>query len=78
MEFNYRCSVCHTVYDIPPELTVCPDCSRHQLKDQPLTGVLEVELHGTINMPFAAVDMLPVEPVYFPPVPVGNTLPVGA
>ncbi len=73
MEFNYRCSVCHTVYDITPELTVCPDCTQHQQKDQPLTGVLEVELHGSLNMPFTAVDLLPVEPVYFPPIPVGNT-----
>jgi threonine synthase len=73
MEFNYRCSVCHTVYDITAELMVCPDCTQHQQKDQPLTGVLEVELHGSLNMPFTAVDLLPVEPVYFPPIPVGNT-----
>jgi len=73
MEFNYRCSTCRAVYDITPQLTVCPVCSHHQQKDQPLTGVLEVELHGPLTMPFAAVDMLPVEPVYFPPIPVGNT-----
>jgi threonine synthase len=73
MEFNYRCSTCRAVYDITPELTVCPDCSRHQQKDQPLTGVLEVELHGPLNTPFAVADLLPVEPVYFPPIPVGNT-----
>jgi len=73
MEFNYRCSTCRAVYDIAPQLTVCPVCSQHQQKDQPLTGVLEVELHGPLTMPFAAVDMLPVEPVYFPPIPVGNT-----
>ncbi|MCP4629924.1 MAG: pyridoxal-phosphate dependent enzyme [bacterium] len=73
MEFNYRCSICHAVYNITPELTVCPDCSQYQQKDQPLTGVLEVELHGTVKGPFAAVDLLPVEPVYFPPIPVGNT-----
>jgi threonine synthase len=73
MEFNYRCSKCLAVFDITPELTVCPDCSQRQKKDQPLLGVLEVELHGSLKKPFAAVDMLPVEPAYFPPIPVGNT-----
>jgi len=73
MEFNYRCSVCNAAYDITPELTVCPDCSRHQQKDQPLTGVLEVELHGTLDTQFTVFDLLPVEPFYFPPIPVGNT-----
>jgi len=73
MEYNYRCSTCSAVYEIIPQLTVCPTCSQHQKKDQPLTGVLEVELHGRLNTPFAAVDLLPVEPVYFPPIPVGNT-----
>jgi len=73
MEFNYRCSVCNAAYDITPDLTVCPDCSRHQQKDQPLTGVLEVELHGTLDAQFTVFDLLPVEPFYFPSIPVGNT-----
>ncbi len=73
MEFNYRCSVCNAAYDITPALTVCPDCARHQQKDQPLTGVLEVELHGNADPQFAILDLLPVEPFYFPPIPVGNT-----
>ncbi len=73
MEFNYRCSVCNAVYDITPEITVCPDCSRHQRKHRPLTGILEVKLDGTLDTPFTVSDMLPVEPSYFPPIPVGNT-----
>lgn len=73
MEFIYRCSVCNATYDITPDLTVCPDCSRSQEKDQPLTGVLDVELHGTADSRFAVSDLLPVEPAYFPPIPVGNT-----
>lgn len=73
MEFSYRCSVCNESYAIVPELTVCPACSRHQLKDQPLTGVLEVELHGSLDKPLAVGDLLPVEDSYFPPIPVGNT-----
>jgi len=73
MEFNYRCSVCDAYYDITPDLSVCPDCSRHQQKDQPLTGILEVELRGSSDTQFSITDMLPVEPEYFPPIPVGNT-----
>lgn len=73
MQFSYRCSVCSATYAIVPELTVCPACSRHQLKDQPLTGVLEVELHGSLDRPLTVGDLLPVEAFYFPPIPVGNT-----
>jgi len=73
MEFRYRCSLCSAAYDISPDLTVCPDCSRHQQKDQPLAGILDVELYGTLDTPFAVSDLLPVEPFYFPPIPVGNT-----
>jgi len=73
MDFNYRCTVCNASYDITPDRTVCPVCSRCQEKDQPLTGVLEVELHGTLDVQFTVLDMLPVEPRYFPSIPVGNT-----
>lgn len=73
MEFNYRCSVCNAYYDIAPDLTVCPVCSTHQQPDQPLTGVLEVELHGSANASFDIPELLPVEPLYFPPIPVGGT-----
>jgi len=73
MDFNYRCTVCNVSYDITPDLTVCPVCSDHQLKDQPLTGILEVELSGTLNKPFTVFDLLPVESEYFPSIPVGNT-----
>ncbi len=73
MEFSYRCSVCGASYEITPDHTVCPACSRYQQKDQPLTGVLEVELHGTLDKQFTVFDMLPVETRYFPPIPVGNT-----
>ncbi len=44
-----------------------------QQADQPLHGVLEVELNGTGPEPFITSDLLPVEPEYFPPIPVGNT-----
>jgi len=73
MEFCYRCSVCSKTFNIDPELTVCPVCSRNQQKDQPLLGVLEVELQGAVGGQFDIFDLLPVEAEYFPSIPVGHT-----
>jgi len=73
MEFNYCCSICNKNFNIVPELTLCPDCSKKQQADQPLFGVLEVKLKGIADETFAVSDLLPVEPEYFPPSPVGNT-----
>ena len=73
MEFNYCCSICNKNFNIVPELTLCPDCSEKQQPDQPLLGVLEVKLKGLAHETFAISDLLPVEPEYFPPSPVGNT-----
>ncbi len=73
MEFSYRCTVCNASYDITPYHTVCPTCSQRQEKDQPLAGVLEVDLQGTLDKEFTVFDLLPVEPEYFPPIPVGNS-----
>ena len=51
---------------------LCPKCSSTHISGQPLNGVLEVELSGTLesNDP---LDFLPVERQYFPAIPVGNT-----
>lgn len=73
MDFNYRCSICSTTYEITPDLTVCPDCSRAQQIDQPLIGILEVELRGSIDRSYSISELLPVEPDYFSAIPVGNT-----
>lgn len=73
MKFNYRCTVCNKSYDIGPGLTVCPECSKQQQVDQPLTGILEVELQGSAEPSFKVIDLLPIEAKYFPPIPVGNT-----
>ena len=73
MEFNYCCSICNKNFNIVPELTLCPDCSKNQEPDQPLLGVLEVKLKGKADETFVISDLLPVEPQYFPPAPVGNT-----
>ena len=73
MKFHYQCSVCNRLYEITPELTLCPDCSRDQQSDQPLKGVLNVEFTGNADHSFNIFDLLPVEPQYFPPIPVGDT-----
>ncbi|MGD9343702.1 MAG: pyridoxal-phosphate dependent enzyme [Desulfuromonadales bacterium] len=73
MEFCYRCSLCGRTYHIQPLLTLCPDCTKQQQKDQPLHGVLEVELQGSVGPMFDVFDLLPVEKEYFPPAPVGGT-----
>ena len=70
--FNYRCTICNATYEIGPEYTVCPQCVADQEVDQPLHGILEVELHGSIDQ-FSIPDLLPIEAVFFPPIPVGNT-----
>lgn len=73
MEFNYQCSHCKKRFDMDPMLTVCPDCAAGQENDQPLRGVLEVELHGKVDQDVDILDLLPVEKQYFPSIPVGNT-----
>jgi len=72
LNFNYKCSQCSASYEIVPELMLCPECSSTHKSGQPLNGVLEVELSGTLesNDP---LDFLPVEGQYFPAIPVGNT-----
>ncbi len=73
MEFRYRCSQCDCTYEIDPALMLCPACSRGQTDDQPLSGVLDVDLSGEMDKDFDVFDLLPVEKKYFPPIPVGNT-----
>ncbi len=72
--FNYICSECGQRFDIDPRRCVCPFCSERQADDQPLSGVLEVELQGTTSGKEVDVaELLPVESRFFPPIPVGNT-----
>lgn len=73
MEFNYICSECGKNFPIGPEIMVCPDCSPAQEPDQPLRGVLEVQLHGEAEPGADIPDLLPVEREFLPPIPVGNT-----
>ncbi len=74
MLFNYKCVKCGKEYDISPELYTCPECSRHQNPEEPLVGVLEVQLDGKWKADKDSIlDLLPVEQKYFPPLPWGNT-----
>ncbi len=73
MEFSYRCSECGQGFPIGPQLMVCPHCSQGQSPDQPLRGVLEVELAGTASADWGIAALLPVEERFFPPIPVGGT-----
>jgi threonine synthase len=73
MDFGYICSECARRFAIEPDLMVCPQCSQAQVPDQPLRGVLEVELTGTAPAGWTTVSLLPVEPHFFPSIPVGNT-----
>ena len=73
MEFNYVCSECGQRFAIQPQFMVCPECSRAQIPDEPLRGVLEVELTGKASKDWTIASLLPVEPRFFPPIPVGDT-----
>jgi len=74
MKFRYQCSECGTYYDLDPQLMTCPSCRQNQKPDEPLRGVLEVRLEGSVDPSgFSPAALLPVEPEYFPPVPWGNT-----
>ena len=79
MEFFYRCTECDRQFAITADLMLCPDCCKLQEPDRPLRGILEVALHGELDEaaapgpPFPYSRMLPVEPRFFPSVPVGNS-----
>lgn len=73
MEFHYRCSECGNTYPLTPEIMVCPGCHKLQNPDEPLRGILEVVLEGSVDRGFSSFDLLPVEAEQFPPIPVGNT-----
>ena len=73
MDFTYICKECGHRYPIEPQFMVCPRCSPTQLPDQPLCGVLEVELAGEVSTDWRISSLLPVEKQFFPPIPVGST-----
>lgn len=68
---QYRCSECGKSYAIRPEIMLCPDCAKKQQPNEPLRGILEVEYSPLPGL--QPKDYLPVEPCFFPQLPVGNT-----
>ena len=52
---------------------VCPKCSKTQKIDEPLKGILDVESEGKLSDKFTNWDFLPVEQIFFPNIPVGQT-----
>jgi threonine synthase len=70
MQWHYRCASCSATYEIVPGRYLCDQCARRQQPDRPLEGILEVEWEG--DAPSSGVP-LPVEPAWFPSIPVGNT-----
>ncbi len=73
LEFGYRCSMCGAAYEITPQRMLCDGCSREQADDEPLRGILEVEISGSVGAHWRIADLLPVEERWFPSIPVGNT-----
>src|SRR6185369_12683960 len=70
MQWHYRCATCGAKYEILPGRYLCDPCSRRQQADRPLEGILEVEWDG--DAPSSGIP-LPIEPAWFPPIPVGDT-----
>jgi threonine synthase len=70
MQWHYRCATCGATYEILPGRYLCDTCARQQQTDRPLEGILEAEWDG--DAPSSGVP-LPIEPAWFPSIPVGNT-----
>lgn len=70
MKWHYRCATCGTTYDIAPGRYLCDRCAQAQQADRPLAGILEAQWEGE---PQPRGIPLPVEPEWFPAIPVGNT-----
>jgi threonine synthase len=77
MRWSYRCPTCGAEYPIEAGRYLCGPCAAGRGEDRPLDGVLECVWEGEA----AAADCLdaryaiplPVEPRFFPPLPVGDT-----
>ena len=52
---------------------LCDACAKQRIATEPLLGVLEVQLQGTLENDWDVHDVLPVERKWFPSIPVGNT-----
>mgnify|MGYP005854008877 FL=1 len=72
MRWFYRCPTCGAEYEMEPDRYLCSACAPKTLPDRPLEGVLECVWEGSWKKGDRSIP-LPVEPEWFPPVPVGNT-----
>jgi threonine synthase len=70
VKWFYRCPTCGATYDIAPGRYLCDGCARARQPERPLAGVLDVDWDGETG---ANGVPLPVEPRWFPPIPVGAT-----
>ncbi len=52
---------------------LCSTCASGKIPGEPLRGVLEVRLRGSLEGPLTAHALLPVEERFIPDIPVGNT-----
>lgn len=72
MRWFYRCPTCGAEYEMEPDRYLCSSCAPKTLPDRPLEGVLECAWAGAWEGDARSIP-LPVEPEWFPPVPVGDT-----
>ena len=83
-DFAYRCIECGREYPVTPAVMRCGPCADKQKSDEPLRGLLEVQIgreaksdgvdrqHDPL-LSWNINDLLPVENEWFPPIPVGGT-----
>ncbi len=78
MRWLYRCPSCGAEYGIEPGRYLCDPCSVRNAPGKPLEGILECAWDGEWVAPAPAAKgissiPLPVEPEWFPDLPVGDT-----
>ena len=77
MKWSYRCPSCGAEYPMEPGRYLCDPCAALRKPDAPLEGVLECVWEGEAEEGELRADSyaipLPVEPRFFPPIPVGDT-----
>jgi len=81
-EVRLQCHECNRIFEEDPDLLVCPECSKRQVRGASLRGVLEVEIleppsrwpAGRELEPRFLESVLPLGHVtHAPPLAVGNT-----
>ena len=73
LKYEYHCGECFRTRALTPDLMLCPDCGPKTITGQSLRGVLDVRFDPDQARLEPDSVFLPVEPKYFPAIPVGNT-----